>query len=160
MSGSLETARLRLTPFAPGDTEELLAVFRHEAVRRYLLDDAVPSPEWMAGEIAASEARFGEGKLGLWSLRLHESPAIIGFAGFLPVRGVAQLMYGLLPEYRHKGLATEAAHAAIEAARATGRREIVAATDIPNEASQHVLRRLGFIEQARSDGLVAYEKPL
>ena len=39
-------------------------------------------------------------------------------------------------------------------------REIVAATDVPNTASQQVLQRLGFIEKARSAGLVAYEKPL
>lgn len=160
MNGHLETARLALAPFAPEDLDELLAVFRNESVRHYLLDDAVMSPGWVADEIAASQKRFADGKLGLWSLRQHDAPAIIGFTGFLPVRGVSQLMYGLLPEYWHRGLATEAARAAIEAARAAGRREIVAATDIPNEASQQVLRRLGFIEQARSDGLVAYEKPL
>ena len=160
MNAALQTARLRLTPFAPDDLGELLAVFRDEKVRHYLLDDAVMSPGWVADEIAASQRRFAEGKLGLWSLRLHDAPAIIGFTGFLPVRGVSQLMYGLLPAYWRQGLATEAARAVIEAARAAGRREIVAATDIPNEASQQVLRRLGFIEQARSDGLVAYEKPL
>lgn len=156
----LETARLSLTPFASADCDELLAVFRNENVRRYLLDDAMVSPDWMMEEIVASQGRFAEGKLGLWSLRLHGAEAVIGFAGFLPVRGVSQLMYGLLPDYWRKGLATEAARAVIQAAKTAGRREIVAATDIPNEASQQVLRRLGFIEQARSDGLVAYEKPL
>lgn len=160
MSSALRTARLVLTPFAPEDAEELLAIFRNREIRRYLLDDVIRSPDWVAEEIAASGRRFAEGKLGLWSLRLHGAPAIIGFAGFLPVRGVSQLMYGLLPAYWRQGLATEAARAVIEAARAAGRREIVAATDIPNEASQQVLRRLGFIEQARSDGLVAFEKPL
>lgn len=160
MSTELETTRLRLTPFAPEDAAELLAVFRNADVRRYLLDDTVVSPDWVAEEIAASARRFAEGKLGLWSLRLHGTKPVIGFAGFLPVRGVSQLMYGLLPEYWHRGLATEAARIVIAAAKAAGRREIVAATDIPNEASQQVLRRLGFIEQARSDGLVAYEKPL
>lgn len=149
-----------MAPFAPQDIEELLAVFRNEDVRRSLLDDIVMSADWIAQEIAASQARFADGKLGLWALRLHDSPTIIGFAGFLPVRGVAQLMYGLLPEYWHQGYATEAAQAAVEAAKAIGRSEIVAATDIPNEASQQVLRRLGFIEKARSAGLVAYEKPL
>lgn len=160
MSAELQTARLRLTPFAQDDAAALLTIFRDPDVRRYLLDDAIVSDAWIAQEIAASESRFAEGKLGLWSLRLRDEPAIIGFAGFLPVRGVSQLMYGLLRQYWRKGLATEAARAVIAAARAAGRHEIVAATDIPNEASQRVLRRLGFIEQARSDGLVAYEKPL
>ena len=156
----LETARLTLTPFAPEDAEALLTVFRNADVRRYLLDDAVVSPGWVADEIAASGRRFAEGKLGLWSLRLQGTQPVIGFAGFLPVRGVSQLMYGLLPEYWHQGYATEAAEAAIAAARAAGRSEIVAATDVPNTASQQVLQRLGFIEKARSAGLVAYEKPL
>lgn len=160
MTSVLQTARLTLTPFAAADLDELLTVFRDVDVRHFLLDDGIMTRAGLAAQIAASEARFAGGQLGLWSLRLKDAAAIIGFAGFLPVRGVLQLMYGLLPDRWHEGLATEAAEAAIAAARAIGRQEIVAATDIPNEASQQVLRRLGFIEKARSDGLVAFEKPL
>lgn len=156
----LQTERLLLTPFATADIDALLTVFRNVDVRHFLLDDGIVSRDWLHGQVAASETRFAGGQLGLWSLRLNGAPGVIGFAGFLPVRGVLQLMYGLLPQHWHEGLATEAAEAVIEAARAIGRHEIVAATDIPNEASQQVLLRLGFTEKMRGDGLVAFEKPL
>src|SRR3546814_13085155 len=104
----------------------------------------------MMEEIVASERRFAEGKLGLWSLRLHGAPAVIGFAGFLPVRGVSQLMYGLLPEYWRKGLATEAARAVIAAAQTAGWREIVAAPALPTEPSTPALLSPRFIHHGHS----------
>ncbi|WP_298728741.1 GNAT family N-acetyltransferase [uncultured Ferrovibrio sp.] len=166
---AIQTEHLLLLPFAADDCDELLALFQHPAVRRDLCDDKIMPREWMEQEIAASEARFAQGALGLWSLRLRSlrlraaqngAFRIIGIAGFLPVRGVLQLMYALLPDYRRRGYATEAATAAIEIAKRCGRHTVVAATDIPNVASQQVLLRLGFRETARNDGLVAFEKRL
>lgn len=165
MTEVIETERLVLIPFAAEDCDELLALFRDSAVRRYLCDDKIMSRDWMQQEITDSQARFAQGELGLWSLRLRQASnnghaPIIGIAGFLPIRGVLQLMYALLPAYWRKGYATEAAKAVIAAAKRHGRRDIVAATDIPNVDSQRVLQRLGFAETARNNGLVAFEKPL
>lgn len=165
MSEVIETERLVLTPFAVKDCDALLALFQDQAVRRYLCDDKVVPRDWMLQEIADSQARFAQGELGLWSIRLrapqHKGAArIIGTAGFLPIRGMLQLMYALLPAWWHRGYATEAAAAAIAAAKRRGRQDVVAATDIPNAASQRVLQRLGFRETARGDGLVAFEKPI
>lgn len=70
MSGPrLRTERLRLDPFAPSDTHELLAIFRDPVIRRFLLDGAVMSRAWVAEEIRASRAAFATGGAGLWSLR-------------------------------------------------------------------------------------------
>lgn len=164
MTEAIHTERLLLLPFAADDCDELLALFQAPAVRRYLCDDKIMPRDWMQQEIADSEARFAQGGLGLWSLRLRAAKngrsKIIGIAGFLPVRGVLQLMYALLPAYWHHGYATEAAAAVIAAAKRLGRRTVVAATDIPNAHSQQVLHRLGFKETARNDGLVAFEKAL
>jgi ribosomal-protein-alanine N-acetyltransferase len=63
-----------------------------------------------------------------------------------------QLLYGLLPEYCGRGLATEvAARICRHAFRELGFTEIAAATDVPNQASVKVLRRLGMREVRRSD---------
>ena len=41
------TARLELRPFADADAAELMRVFQDPAVRRYLLDDLIVTPEWV-----------------------------------------------------------------------------------------------------------------
>jgi RimJ/RimL family protein N-acetyltransferase len=103
-------------------------------------------------EIVASDARFAHSGAGLWSIRLAGDPGIIGFVGFREFFDQLQLLYGLLPGYWGRGLATEAAaHICHHAFRELGFLEISAATDIPNQASANVLRRLGMREVRTSD---------
>lgn len=100
----------------------------------------------MADEIAGSDARFGVSGAGLWSARLRHAPRIIGFAGFRPFfePPQLQLLYGLLPEYQGRGLATEAARAMCGYAfRRLGFSRVAASIDAPNVASARVLERLG-----------------
>lgn len=145
---ALATPRLRLAPFAAADADELVQLFRDPAVRRYLLDDALVGPEWMAGEIAASEARFAREGTGMWSLRLADGDGtIIGFTGFRPFFGPPQLqlLYGLLPSCWGRGFATEAAaRLCRHGFEVLGLDPIRAAIDVPNTASAAVLSRLGF----------------
>ncbi|MBM3774479.1 MAG: GNAT family N-acetyltransferase, partial [Acidobacteria bacterium] len=110
----IRSERLMMCPVSEGDAESLLGVFRDPAVRRYLLDDSLVSLEWVRNEIASSDERFATVGAGLWAIRFVgfvETTAVIGFVGFRgffdPPR--LQLLYGLLPEYWGRGLATEAA---------------------------------------------------
>jgi ribosomal-protein-alanine N-acetyltransferase len=115
-------------------------------VRRYLLDDALVTPAWVNDEIVASDERFAKGGAGLWSIQLASGGSIIGFVGFREFFDPPQLqlLYGLLPAFWGRGVATEAALTICEYAfRELGFLEIAAATDVPNEASIAVLRRLG-----------------
>ena len=142
---SLKSDRLTLDPFVEADRHELLELFRDPAVRRYLLDDLRVSTDWISGEIASSHARFADSGAGLWSARLVHHPEIIGFAGFREFFDPPQLqlLYGLLPRYWGRGLATEAARAVCDHAfRDLAFAQVVAAIDIPNEASRRVLERL------------------
>jgi len=151
---TLLTHRLELRPFAPEDVEELLDLFTDVDVRRYLLDDQVVTRDWVQAEVTASVERFASGSAGLWALRERGSAAIVGFAGFRPFFDPPelQLLYGLLPAYWGRGLATAAARAAIEHAFGTlGLDEVRAATDLPNSASIAVLERLDFVEWRRTD---------
>jgi ribosomal-protein-alanine N-acetyltransferase len=161
----LTTLRLELRPFTPDDSAELHALFVDEGVRRWLLDDQVVARDWVDAEIAASGTRFGGGSAGLWAVRARGDDErarrripqslrpILGFAGFRPFFDPPelQLLYGLLPAFWGKGLAAEAAGAAVahafEVLRFT---EVRAATDVPNLASIAVLERLGFEEQHRT----------
>ncbi len=148
--------RTLLQPFAKAEADELLTLFRDPKVRRYLLDDSVVSAEWVRDEIVASDARFARLGVGLWAIRLAGAPGIIGFVGFREFfePPELQLLYARLPEHWGQGVATEVADAVCGYAfDQLGFDEVVAATDIPNEASARVLVRLGMsLDRQTSDG--------
>ncbi len=136
------------------DLDELLDLFRHPDVRRYLLDDLVVDEGWVEAEITASERRFGSGSAGLWSVRSAEASHIVGFAGLRPFFDPPrlQLLYGLRPGYWGRGFATEAGEVVCEYAfEALGFSAIEAAIDVPNLRSGAVLERLGFVEVRTTD---------
>ncbi|MEM9665590.1 MAG: GNAT family N-acetyltransferase [Bacteroidota bacterium] len=150
----LSTTRTTLRPFALGEAEALLALFQTPEVRRYLLDDAVVTLDWMRQEIHTSTARFADTGAGLWSVRDRATDALLGFAGFRPFFDPPQLqlLYGLHPDHWGGGLATEAAACVCTHAFAhLGFVEILAAVDRPNVASVHVLNRLGMVHTHTTD---------
>lgn len=133
-------------------------MFRDPGVRRYLLDDGLVSAEWVRDEIVASERRFAQAGTGLWSIRTEDDPRIVGFVGFREFFDPPQLqlLYGLLPGCWGRGLATEAAARICELAfEELGFHEVLAATDLPNDASVRVLQRLGMKQVRTSDEGVA-----
>lgn len=145
----LVTKRAILRPFHPTDAVELVAVFQDEEVRRFLLDGAVVPPEWVREEITSSAERFSTGSAGLWSVRLAAEGPIVGFVGYREFFDPPQLqlLYGLLPEYWKRGLATEVSARACDFAfDELGVGEVLAAIDSPHHASRAVLERLGFEE--------------
>lgn len=146
---------ITLQPFRQCDAGELLGIFHHADVRRYLLDDRLVSEGWLHEEISASEERFARGSGGLWAIRLTGQPPIIGFVGFREFFDPPQLqlLYGLLPQYWHMGVATTAATLACEHAFSTLNFDAIrAATDRPNAASVGVLERLGMTQVPAEDG--------
>lgn len=152
----LRTRRMALAPFVPEDADELLAFFQDAGVRRWLLDDTLVDRDWLAAELARSQALFAEGSAGLWAVRESGRAPIVGFAGFRdyddfgPVE--RQLLYGLLPAVWGRGYATEAAEAVCSYAfREAAFPEIRAAADLPNRDSIRVLERLGMREVRRTD---------
>ena len=143
---SIETTRISMRSFERGDADALHRIFLDPDVRRFLLDDQVVSREWVEEEIAASIARFETGSAGLFSVFLKNDQTLIGFCGFRPFfePPQLQLLYGLLPAYWSKGLATEAARAMIEFGfGAVAFDRITASADPPNAASIRVLEKAG-----------------
>ncbi len=141
----IETARLRLRPFQPGDTDALHALFTHPDVRRHLLDDLVVSRAWVAREIRSSARLLAAGDAGLWTVSLPGGGPI-GFTGYRHFREPPelQLIYGLHPDHWRRGLATEAARAMIRYGfERCGFDRIVAEADAPNAASLRVMARAG-----------------
>jgi RimJ/RimL family protein N-acetyltransferase len=166
----IETARLRLRPIVDADAAGLLAFFRDNHVRRYLLDGALVDGAWVQDVITTSRERFASGSLGLYVVTLTASGSgavvgrIAGVAGFRPDHDppVLELVYAFLPEHTGQGLATEVGRALVAHFSASGAGNVLhAAVDVPNSDSIRVLEKLGFREARRSPGafgeMVHYE---
>jgi [ribosomal protein S5]-alanine N-acetyltransferase len=146
--GPSTTDRLKLLPLATPQLEQFHALVTDPDVRRYMMDGKILPQEWSEREIAASQARFAAGALGLWLAYLRdEGDEPIGFCGFLPLPEMglgAELVYALRAAHAGRGCATEMAEAMIATARAHGVATIAASVDAVNAASVHILEKLGF----------------
>jgi RimJ/RimL family protein N-acetyltransferase len=92
---------------------------------------------------------------GPWIAVDRASNAIVGGAGFVgrPREGQVELGYGIAPEARERGYATEAARGVVEWALAQpGVERVVAGCDPDNAASIRVLEKLGFERAGTEDG--------
>jgi RimJ/RimL family protein N-acetyltransferase len=92
---------------------------------------------------------------GPWIAVDRASNAIVGGAGFVgrPREGQVELGYGIAPEARKRGYATEAARGVVEWALAQpGVERVVAGCDPDNAASIRVLEKLGFERAGTEDG--------
>jgi RimJ/RimL family protein N-acetyltransferase len=101
--------------------------------------EQVVEPGW----VAAMMARSGDRALSPWAIVLRDGGAVVGHCGFLvrPVKGTT-MGYAIVPRYRGRGLATEAAAAVLDWAE---RHEIdvYASVRPPNPASVRVLEKIG-----------------
>ena len=103
------------------------------------------SAEWLARLHASTSA-------DLWthgfSFVLRASAIVVGQGGFKgpPTDdGVAEIAYGVTPDYQGKGYATEAAQALVAFAFSSGRVCVVRAHTLPeSNASTRVLTKCGF----------------
>lgn len=96
--------------------------------------------------LVAEEPHAGDGSIwGPWEVRTARG-ALIGTAGFQgpPREGEVEIGYGIAPEHRGRGLASEAVGALLEVARAAGASATLARVDWDNTASRRVLDRHRF----------------
>ncbi len=70
-------------------------------MRRFLLDDAVVTREWVASEIERSRRLFDANGYGTWAVTLVGRDEVIGFCGFRFFFEVheLQLFYGFDPAH-------------------------------------------------------------
>ena len=157
----LRTARLALTPVNGADLPDLVAIKADPRVFAVMLG-GVRSVAETHEELARDVRAWGANGFGIWSLR--EGERFVGIAGLerrTDGRGVA-LRFALWPEAQGRGLAREAAAAALRFGHVdAGLARIVAVARASNFASRMVLGAIGMREcggfvQAGWD-MVAYE---
>lgn len=149
----LRTARLDQQPFTLDDVDAAHRLWTNPSVRRHLWDDIVIPRERAEEAIMAGIASFRKDRFGLWGAWLRHAGPLIGFTGlrFVDETPEVELLYGLLPEYWGRGLATEAAEAVLDYGfRELDLPRLVGRTDPPNSASVRVLERLGMTLATRA----------
>jgi ribosomal-protein-alanine N-acetyltransferase len=158
----LNTDHCYLRPWTPDDLGALQQLLADADVRRYLCDDEIFPAEQVSGLINRHLQLVEDRNAGMWFV--HEKPGspLIGFCGFLPVEGTPdiELMYGLLPQFWGRGLATEVSRAVLEHLWAqTDFERVLARTDPPNLKSVEVMKRLGMTCLSSTESMITYVLP-
>lgn len=151
----LETARLRLVPFTPGDIlaiiegvapfEARTGMRAGDGLRDFYVSGDV-SPAWLdqlrAAPDAADPWRHG------FAVVERDGATVVATAGFKgppDEDGAAEIAYGVVPGRQGRGYATEAAAALVAFALADRRVRLVRAHTLPEpNASTRVLAKCGF----------------
>ena len=147
MKPFLETERLSLREFRPGDADDLYRLNGDARVMRYIGDGSVGTRASVGVALARAgrEYRNYPG-LGVWPAAERESGAFVGWfcLKYVPKSVDIELGYRLLPEAWGYGYATEGASALLHYGFETlGLYRIIGLTHPGNTASQHVLRKAG-----------------
>ena len=148
MSGGfkLQTARLTLAPVSGSDLADLIRLKGDPMVSALLLG-GVRSPWQVALELADDVAFWGKHGAGMFAVR--ERSAMQGMTGIHERpdgRGLA-LRFAMWPDARGRGLAREAASAALQFAHYTaGIDRIIAVARAENFGSRMVLGSIGMTE--------------
>lgn len=148
------------------DVRALHQLWIHQHVRRFLWDNKIVSLKHTEDIIKQSTQLFDRHGFGIWGMREHHSPRLIGFAGYWHFRTPPslELLYGVAADHWNRGIATEASRCVIRYGFEVLRfRTIEASTDVTNRSSVRVLEKLGMSFQRRVvvDGLdtVFYSLP-
>jgi RimJ/RimL family protein N-acetyltransferase len=144
----LETARLTLHRFSPGDAVFIVELLNEPSFLRYIGDKGVRNEadacRYLEAGPMASYERHG---FGLFRVDGKESGEAIGMCGLLKRDWLADVDIGFafLPRFWAKGYAFEAASGVLAHARdALGLKRVVAITSPENATSIRLLEKLGF----------------
>ena len=140
----LRTARLLLRPFQPADVDDSLAYRNDPEFAKYL--PHIPQPFTRADAEAFVRQNIEEPWDELPTFAIVLDDHVIGTVNFTinAAKRTAMLGYAIARAHWRRGIATEAARAAIEWAFATHDLvEIWASTRVDNVGSQRLMERLG-----------------
>lgn len=146
----IETARVVLRGMEPGDVDGLARLIGDAESMRYVGDGRPLGVDDARRWIEVSQANYADHGYGAFTVIENAGGRFAGYAGLVRSADVrppdeAELIYGLLPAYRGKGLAGEVAAALVEHGfDAFGLRRILATIDPANTPSLRIVERLGF----------------
>ena len=143
MNLRIETSRLIMRPFEPGDAEAIYQVFSDPETMKYFLHWLADSVDDVRGFIEWITGVQRENGFSYWAIIEKSSGEVIGDCGLIPLEGEGpeiELGCELRRDKWNLGYATEASEAWLDYGfNVLHLDKIVAATHPENKASQHVL---------------------
>lgn len=149
----LETERLIIRPWEPGDRDAFISFTRDPEVMRYV-HGGTPYSEQEIEEFLARQARqLAEFDVCMGALVEKATSRVAGVLGMQPLgtTGDYEIGWWLARDAWGRGYATEGGRAAMEHVLST-RPRVVAIIDPDNEASKRVVERLGMRYEGRVTG--------
>jgi len=143
---AVNTGRLLLRPWTAGDAGALLTILQEADILRYFPSPNAPSQEKVERYIAHQLVHWQERGYGHWAIVSREHGGVLGWNGleYLPEVSQTEVAYLLSRRAWGKGLATEAARAAIRFGFETaGLEKIIGLVHPDNAASIQVLEKCG-----------------
>lgn len=144
----IETGRLNLREMSEADAAFVLELLNDPGFIRFVGDRGVRT---LAEAARYIDERFAEGYrqhgFGLWLVETKDEKVPVGICGLLKRKelNVVEVGYALLPPFRARGYAFEAAAACTNYARdVLGLPRLYAITNADNTVSMRVLEKLGF----------------
>jgi RimJ/RimL family protein N-acetyltransferase len=153
-SGSMETERLILRTFVPGDLDAVLAIYAHPDVVRYLYEEPLTQEQAAAAlqRRLGMHAIRGEGEGLRLAAILKSTHELIGDCSLFWLPGghrQAEIGFVFDPAHQGHGYATEASHVLLRIAFGELRlHRVVGRTEARNAASARVLEKLGMRHEA------------
>lgn len=147
----LVTPRLRLRPFTPADRDDLFALHADAEVMRFW--DSAPWSDLTQADafLARCSVLQEEGSGARVAIQRRDDGGFVGWCGLQrwnPDNRTANLGYVLAKSAWGRGFATEAAGALLAWAFETmDLNRVEAQADTRNDASAHVLEKLGFVRE-------------
>jgi RimJ/RimL family protein N-acetyltransferase len=152
----VETPRLVLRRFANDELDTFLAVWSDPSVRATLDPAGAFDPTHVPVRFRHHLDHWREHGFGLWAVEERTGGEVVGWVGpthptFVPeLADEVEVGWTLMRRYRGRGLATEAAAAAVEAAFAhLGPERLISLITPDNHRSIAVATRLGMREDGR-----------
>lgn len=147
-----ETERLILRELIESDKNGMFELDSNPEVHRYLGNNPVTDMDSIVEVIAFVRQQYADNGIGRWAVIDKETGDFMGWCGLKFVtetvnnhQNYHDLGYRFIQKYWGKGFATESAKAALHYGFETlGLKEIYAAADAENAASNKILTRLGF----------------
>lgn len=138
------TRRLIFRDWTPDDLEPFHSICSDPAVMQFVGDGETWSLERTRQFIDGAREMSQASGFCLWALVFKETSALIGFCGFRTANDGAEIGWRLAPKFWGQGLATEAAHAALQYGfEQLGFGRVFATVQSPNRPSIRVCEKLG-----------------
>lgn len=150
MATLLETERLIVRDWAAADVSPFQVICSDPRVMQFIAD----GEPWSLEQTKQFVSRAMEMSRSLgycqWPLIDKSNSALIGFCGFVPAEGGAEIGWRLSRDFWGKGLATEAARAVLKHGfEMLGFQRVIATVQSPNHASIRVVEKLGMQVESR-----------